>query len=85
MTQLVQIPEDFKQEFRVDAEGKITASIRGTARLADIDESSIRKSLKLTAGLKPSAIAKYLIDYGFEGAGLQAWIDNGIPGIIDCL
>jgi hypothetical protein len=81
MTTLVQIPEDFKSEFKVDLKGEITASIRGTARLADIDESSIRKSFKLGAGQKPNSLAKYLIEYGFDGAYLDSWIDNGIPGI----
>jgi hypothetical protein len=42
---------------------------------------SLRKSLKSGAGLKPSSIAKYLIEYGFEAAGLELWIEEGVGGV----
>lgn len=79
MTKLVQLPEQIRHEFRVNANGKIIASVRGTARLADVNETGIRRSFNSGADPKPSPLAKYLIEYGFEGADLNQWIENGIP------
>lgn len=81
MTTLIQIPEDFKSEFKVDIEGKITASIRGTARLADVKHSSLIAAFKSSGSQKRSSLAKYLIEYGFEGGAQNSWLDSGIPGI----
>jgi hypothetical protein len=81
MTTLVQIPEDFKSEFKVDIEGKITASIRGTARLADVKHSSLIAAFKSSGSPKPSSLAKYLIEYGFGGGVQNLWLDEGVPGI----
>jgi hypothetical protein len=76
MTTLVQIPKDFKSEFKVDSQGEITASIRGTARLADTETSSLTRAFKSGVAQKPSSLAKYLIEYGFECVAQNSWIKS---------
>lgn len=78
---IVRLPEEIKQEFRVDSKGKITTSIRGAARLADVDERSIRKALKLGADLEASQLAEFLISQGINGADINNWNETGIPDI----
>ena len=78
---IVRLPEEIKQEFRIDSQGQVTTSIRGAARLADVDDRSIRKGLDLSADLDRPQLAMFLINNGFEGADLSNWIDTGIPDI----
>lgn len=78
MSQVEQTVKQIQTEFKVDENGKVTASIRGAARLADVDESSIRTALH-SAGQKPSKMAVFLIEQGIDSAELISWIDTGIP------
>jgi hypothetical protein len=72
-----QIIEQIKQEITVDADGQGRASIRATARLADVQDSSLRRALS-SAALSPSVLAKSLIEQGFTPAALETW-NQGIP------
>ena len=81
MTQIFHLPEEIKQELRLDLQGKIIASIRGVARLADIDKESIAKALRAGGDPEPSQLAVFLMNNGFNGGDLKAWIDNGIPDL----
>jgi hypothetical protein len=80
MSQIEQVVKQIQSEFRVNPNGQVFTSIRGAARLADIDESSIRTALH-SAGQKPSRLAEFLIQEGFEGAELISWVTTGIPDI----
>jgi|GEM_PF-4616988 len=60
------IPKEIRSEFRVEPDGKAFVSIRGAARIADVDHSTLVKSFKSGGGLKPSELAQMLIDEGFE-------------------
>lgn len=75
--EIPQIIEQIKQEITVDASGHGKASIRATARLADVQDSSLRRAL-LSAALEPSALAQSLIQQGFSPAALETW-NEGIP------
>ena len=75
--EVAQIIEQIKQEITVDASGQGKASIRATARLADVQDSSLRRAL-LSAALEPSALAQSLIQQGFSPAALETW-NEGIP------
>jgi hypothetical protein len=80
MSQIEQVVKQIQSEFRLDAEGKALVSIRGAARLASVDESSIRSSLH-SAGQKPSKMAEFLMRQALKGADLASWTENGIPDI----
>ncbi|WP_375507101.1 hypothetical protein [uncultured Nostoc sp.] len=75
--EVAQIIEQIKQEITVDSNGQGKASIRATARLADVQDSSLRRAL-LSAALQPSALAQSLIEQGFSPAVLETW-NEGIP------
>jgi hypothetical protein len=75
--EIIQIIEQIKQEITVDSNGQGKASIRATARLADVQDSSLRRAL-LSAALQPSALAQSLIQQGFSPAALETW-NEGIP------
>ncbi|QFS52439.1 hypothetical protein [Nostoc sphaeroides] len=75
--EIAQIIEQIKQEITVDSNGQGKASIRATARLADVQDSSLRRAL-LSAALEPSALAQSLIQQGFSPAALETW-NEGIP------
>ncbi|NDJ25911.1 hypothetical protein GS682_30865 [Nostoc sp. B(2019)] len=77
--EITQIIEQIKQEITIDSKGHGQASIRATARLADVQDSSLRRAL-LSAALEPSVLAKSLIQQGFELAALSSW-NQGIPDI----
>ena len=80
-TNIVRLPEEIKQELQVDTNGQITVSVRGAARLADVDESSLRYALNIPAGTNLSQLSKFLTEQGFEGAGINQWNQTGIPDI----
>lgn len=80
MSNLTAIIEQIKDEIKVDALGKGKASVRATARLVDVQQSSISKALTIDA-LKPSKIATMLIEQGFDGDALASWKESGIPDI----
>lgn len=75
---IVSIPDGIRNEFRIDANGKAFVSIRGAARIADINDKTLGDSLKTAAGINPSKLAQSLIDNGFEPAGFSV---SGIPDV----
>jgi hypothetical protein len=77
--EIAEIIEQIKQEIEVDANGQGKASVRAAARLAGVDDESIRKALKSSADLAPSKLAKELMQQGFETADLIEWKTKGIP------
>ncbi|MBD2248873.1 hypothetical protein [Nostoc sp. FACHB-888] len=77
--QIAEILEQISQEIEVDANGQAKASVRATARLAGVDDESIRKALKSSADLAPSKLAKELMQQGFSAADLSQWRTDGIP------
>ncbi|MCC5668270.1 hypothetical protein LC653_31530 [Nostoc sp. CHAB 5784] len=79
--EIAEIIEQIKQEIEVDANGHGKASIKATARLAGVDDESIRKALKSSADLAPSKLAKELMLQGFSAADLSQWRTDGIPDI----
>ncbi|MBE8992484.1 hypothetical protein [Nostoc sp. LEGE 12450] len=64
--QIAEIIEQISQEIEVDANGQAKASVRATARLAGVDDESIRKALKSSADLAPSKLAKELMLKDFQ-------------------
>jgi hypothetical protein len=76
--EITQVIEQIKEEIQIDSNGHGKASIRATARLADVQDSSLRRAF-LGAALEPSALAKNLIQQGFDSAALQDWSEQGIP------
>jgi hypothetical protein len=75
-TILVQI----KEEIEIDANGKGKASIRATARLAGVDDKSLRVAFE-SAEQNPSTLATKLIEQGFMGAEQSSWSRVGIPDL----
>lgn len=80
MNNLEVILEQIIDEIEVDAAGKGTASVRAVARLVAVQHSSILKALNGGA-LKPSKIAKMLMEQGFDAGALASWKTEGIPDI----
>jgi hypothetical protein len=74
-----QIESELSKEVRCDDKGRGFFTVKGAARLADIDDSSLGKSLGTGAALQPSKMAKFLISKGFDGAALPKWRTEGIP------
>lgn len=79
--QIAEIIEQISQEIEVDSNGHGKASIKATARLAGVDDESIRKALKPSADLVPSKLAKELMLQGFKATDLNEWRTNGIPDV----
>lgn len=78
---LADVIKQIKSEIEVDVQGRGKASIRATARLAGVDDESVRKVLLRAANLKPPKLAEILINQGFKAADLNQWRTNGIPDI----
>ena len=77
----ITIFENIQKELRIDAAtGVGYCSIRGAATIAGVDESTLREHFK-SAGLEPSKMAESLVEKGFEGAGLTAFAQTGIPDL----
>lgn len=76
---LADVVERIKSEIEVDAQGRGKASIRATARLAGVDDESVRKVLFRAADLKPPKLAEILMNQGFKTADLNQWRTDGIP------
>lgn len=82
---MILISQAQSNELKIDSQGKSTFSIRATARLAGIQESSIRRQFD-SAALKGSKLGEMLSEQGFEGAALKSWVINGIPDIaVSCI
>ncbi len=69
---IVSIPDEIRNEFRISADGKAFVSIRGAARLADIDHKTISDSLKTGGGISTSKNPQSPSGKGFEGGGISA-------------
>jgi hypothetical protein len=81
MTSLTKVIEQIQEEIQVQPDGKGKASIRATARLAGVDDESVRKVLFRAADLKPPKLAEILMSQGFDPADLNEWRTEGIPDI----
>jgi hypothetical protein len=81
MSNLTVFLKQLQDEFRVDTTGKVFTSIRGAARLADVDDGGISKSLKSATDEKPRPLALFLVQEGFKPADLLEWGEVGIPDI----
>ena len=68
---IVRIPDEIRNEFRIDADGKAFVSIRGAARIADINDKTLGDSLKTAAGIKPLEDPKTFANKGLEAAGVK--------------
>ena len=80
MTDIERVTQQIKDEIRVDQQGRSFISIRGSARLADVADSSLRRAFE-GAAQKPSGLAEFLIQNGFEGAAQNEWRESGIPDL----
>lgn len=79
--EVTQIIEQIKQEITVDSNGQGKASIRATARLADVNDAGLLRSLKTAADNSGSKLVEKLVRKGFEGADILGWSQSGIPDI----
>ncbi|MBD2565722.1 MULTISPECIES: hypothetical protein [Nostoc] len=79
--EVAQIIEQIKQEITVDSNGQGKASIRATARLADVNDAGLLRSLKTAADNSGSKLVEKLVRKGFEGADILGWSQSGIPDI----
>lgn len=79
--EVAQIIEQIKQEITVDSNGQGRASIRATARLADIDATGLVRSLKTAVDNSRSKLALKLVRKGFEGVEILGWSQSGIPDL----
>lgn len=76
------IQEQIRKEIKVDAEGKGYASIKGTARLAGIDDTELGRNLKSAAGEKPTKLAQFLIAQKVQPAVLAKVGEDGVPDYV---
>lgn len=79
-TILTQIQENIKSEIKIDSEGKAVVSIQGAARLAGIDVAALSRSFQSVVK-KPTKLARFLMEYGFEGVVILDFNKNGVPDI----
>lgn len=80
MSELYQLPADIRNEFTVDADGKIWASARATARLAGIDHTSL---IKKPGGLLTRLlVGKTLPECLKPFLGFDYWAVGKIPDIL---
>lgn len=75
-----QVSEQIKKEIRVDEQGRGFISIRGAARLADVDHAVLVRAFQ-GGDQKPSQLARFLIQNGFEGGAQKGWNQSGIPDL----
>ena len=74
---IVSIPDEIRNEFRIDPDGKAFVSIRGAARIADITHQSLLKAFE-GGNKNPSKLAQSLTGAGFEPGNFS---ETGIPDI----
>ncbi|WP_375514646.1 hypothetical protein [uncultured Nostoc sp.] len=79
--EVAQIIDQIKQEITVDSNGQGKASIRATARLADVNDAGLLRSLKTAADNSGSKLVEKLVRKGFEGADILGWSQSGIPDL----
>ena len=75
---IVRIPDEIRNEFRIGADGKAFVSIRGAARIADVDHKALTKAFKTAGGINPSKLAQALTESGFEPGDFSG---TGVPDI----
>ncbi len=82
MNQLVinDVINQVQQEIEIDNFGKGKASIRATARLAGVDDKSLRAAFT-SAEQSPSPLATKLMEHGFDAAEQNSWSHIGIPDL----
>jgi hypothetical protein len=73
--------EQIRSELKVNDQGVGYCSIRGAARLAGINESSIRRGTNIAAEPLPG-LAQSLILQGFEAAALENVSLTGVPDFL---
>jgi hypothetical protein len=78
MTQVEQIAQQIKSEFRLDAKGQAFVTIRGAARLADVDHTALVRAFS-GGEQKPSKTAEFLATNGFDYGEQISWSKTGIP------
>lgn len=76
---MVEIERELSKEVRCDESGRGFYTVRGAARLVDVDDSSLGKSLGTGTAQTPSKLSAFLILQGFDGAVLPTWRTEGIP------
>ncbi|BCL39670.1 hypothetical protein [Nostoc sp. MS1] len=79
--EIAQIIEQIKQEITVDSNGQGRASLRATARLADVDAAGLFRSLKTAVDISRSKLVEKLVRKGFEGVDILSWSQSGIPDL----
>ncbi len=81
-TNIDQVIEQIKNEITVDqVTGIGTCSIRGAARLADVNDMSLSRAFKSSADNSPHKITQTLIQQGFEVQTILAFGQTGIPDV----
>lgn len=73
--EIAQIIEQIKKKNTVDSNGQSRASIRATARLAGVDNQSVRKALE-NLNIEPCKLAQKI---KLQGINIDSWRTNGIP------
>jgi hypothetical protein len=79
--EIAQIIDQIKQEIQIDANGQGKASVRAAARLANVNDAGLLRSLKTAADISRSKLAERLIYKGFECADIKSWSESGIPDV----
>ena len=79
--ELQQIIEQIQSEIKVNSDGLGFVSIRGAARLCDVDESAIRRGLKTGTEKIATKLGMFLVKQGFEVRSFSTWSDIGVPDL----
>ena len=74
------IPDEIKREIRIDATGKAFMSIRGLARLLELNHSALIRHFQ-SGDLESSKLAETLAISGFKGGDLELFSTEGIPDL----
>lgn len=78
MSQIEQVVKQIQSEFRIDGEGRITVSLRGAARLADIEQSSLSRAFD-TDAQRLSQLCQFLVEQGVQADAPKQWLTERIP------
>ncbi|MBD6621260.1 hypothetical protein FNW02_37630 [Komarekiella sp. 'clone 1'] len=79
--EIAKIIEQISQEIQIDVNGQGKASVRATARLADVNDAGLLRNLRTAADKTHSKLVEKLIRKGFEPAEIWGWSESGIPDI----
>jgi hypothetical protein len=72
------LSDDIKQEISIDLTGKCTTSIRATATIFGLSDSTLVESFKTALGSLPTKLAQNLVEQGFEPARFS---ESGVPDL----